>query len=156
MRRADRAVTDPAQLLDIIRSCQVLRLAMNGEEGRPYLVPLSFGSWYEDGQLELYFHSALQGRKLDLLRRDPRVCFELDRGAALIPAELPCGYSCRYESIIGEGTVELVEDPDRKVLYLQRLLEHQTGRQLPLRAEQTAAVAVGRIAVTSLTGKAHC
>ena len=48
-----------------------------------------------------------------------------------------------------------MEEPARKVLYLQRLLRHQTGRDFPLREEQAASVAVGRILVHSLTGKAH-
>lgn len=154
MRRSDRELRDPGQLLEIIDACKVFRLAMVAE-GRPYLVPLNFGYAYEGGQFEFYFHSALQGRKLDLLRQNPQVCFELDCGHALVPAGLPCGYSYRYASIIGEGTVELVEEPARKVLYLQRLLRHQTGRDFPLQEEQAASVAVGRILVHSLTGKAH-
>lgn len=154
MRRSDRELRDPGQLLEVIDACKVFRLAM-AAEGRPYLVPLNFGYAYEGGQFEFYFHSALQGRKLDLLRQNPQVCFELDCGHALVPAGLPCGYSYRYASIIGEGTVELVEEPARKVLYLQRLLRHQTGRDFPLQEEQAASVAVGRILVHSLTGKAH-
>ena len=90
-----------------------------------------------------------------LLRQNPQVCFELDCGHALVPTDLPCGYSYRYASVIGEGTVELVEEPARKVLYLQRLLRHQTGQDFPLQEEQAASVAVGRILVHSLTGKAH-
>ena len=148
MRRSDRELRDPGQLLEIIDACKVFRLAMVAE-GRPYLVPLNFGYAYEGGQFEFYFHSALQGRKLDLLRQNPQVCFEL------VPADLPCGYSYRYASVIGEGTVELVEEPARKVLYLQRLLRHQTGQDFPLQEEQAASVAVGRILVHSLTGKAH-
>ena len=108
MRRSDRELRDPGQLLEIIDACKVFRLAMVAE-GRPYLVPLNFGYAYEGGQFEFYFHSALQGRKLDLLRQNPQVCFELDCGHALVPADLPCGYSYRYASVIGEGTVELVE-----------------------------------------------
>ena len=154
MRRSDRELRDPGQLLEVIDACKVFRLAMVAE-GRPYLVPLNFGYAYEGGQFEFYFHSALQGRKLDLLRQNPQVCFELDCGHALVPADLPCGYSYRYASVIGEGTVELVEEPARKVLYLQRLLRHQAGRDFPLREEQAASVAVGRILVHSLTGKAH-
>lgn len=154
MRRSDRELRDPGQLLEIIDACKVFRLAMVAE-GRPYLVPLNFGYAYEGGQFEFYFHSALQGRKLDLLRQNPQVCFELDCGHALVPADLPCGYSYRYASVIGEGTVELVEEPARKVLYLQRLLRHQTGQDFPLQEEQAASVAVGRILVHSLTGKAH-
>ena len=154
MRRSDRELRDPGQLLEIIDAYKVFRLAMVAE-GRPYLVPLNFGYAYEGGQFEFYFHSALQGRKLDLLRQNPQVCFELDCGHALVPADLPCGYSYRYASVIGEGTVELVEEPARKVLYLQRLLRHQTGQDFPLQEEQAASVAVGRILVHSLTGKAH-
>ena len=61
MRRSDRALQGPGQLLEVIQACKVFRLAMLAE-GRPYVVPLNFGYWYEDGQFEFYFHSALQGQ----------------------------------------------------------------------------------------------
>ena len=77
MRRKDRLVTDPEQIYDILSRCDVIRLAMN-TGAYPYVIPLTFGCELKDGQIVIYFHCAWEGRKLDLLRQDPRVCVEAD------------------------------------------------------------------------------
>ena len=155
MRRSDRELRDPGQLLEIIDACKVFRLAM-AAEGRPYLVPLNFGYAYEGGQFEFYFHSALQGRKLDLLRQNPQVCFELDCGHQLQEAGEACGYSYFYESIVGAGRLEPVEDPAEKREALGCIMAHYTGRAdwaFPQQALQQ--VLVLRLEVSQLSCKAH-
>ena len=77
MRRTDREVTDREEMLDIMRRCDVCRLALNDGE-YPYLVPLNFGMTAEDGRITLFFHSALAGRKAELMQADPRASFEMD------------------------------------------------------------------------------
>ena len=79
MRRKDKEVVDRERIDEIIRGAQVCRLAMiDGDE--PYLVPLSFGY---DGRA-IYFHSAVEGRKVEALRRNARVCFEIDTGVEVL------------------------------------------------------------------------
>ena len=77
MRRKDRAVTDRAQILDILSRCHCCRLGFQDKE-EVYIVPLNFGYTESDGHLTLYFHSARQGRKIDLIARTHRAGFELD------------------------------------------------------------------------------
>ena len=74
MRRADREVTDVDGMIDIIDHCKVCHIAlMDGEW--PYIVAMNFAYRYENDQLVIYLHSAKEGKKLDLLRKDDHVCF---------------------------------------------------------------------------------
>ena len=77
MRRKDREVTDRNEIIEIMRRCDVCRLAIH-DEGYPYIVPLNFGLLVDEESMTLVFHSALEGTKLDLLKIDNRVSFEMD------------------------------------------------------------------------------
>ncbi|MCD4829907.1 MAG: pyridoxamine 5'-phosphate oxidase family protein [Candidatus Cloacimonetes bacterium] len=117
MRRTDKELTDRTAIEDILRHAQVCRLAMfDGAE--PYIVPLNYG--YTDGCL--YFHSALQGRKLDILRQHPRVCFEVSADMALVRTAK--SWSMDYDCVIGWGEVEIVEDASAKRAALDVLVRH--------------------------------
>ena len=94
MRRKEREVKERAAIEEILRACKVCRLAMNGEDGVPYVVPLNFGYTWSGEQPVFYLHSAQSGRKLDLLDKDARVCFEMDcdyvlEGKAPTPTATP-------------------------------------------------------------------
>jgi len=67
MRRKDREVTDFQEIIEIMKKCDVCRLAFN-DQGFPYVIPLNFGLDVVGDQVFLYFHSALKGKKLDLIR----------------------------------------------------------------------------------------
>jgi uncharacterized protein len=86
----------------LLRTAIVGRIACCGHgatgDGRPYLVPLAYGY---DGDA-VYAHSG-PGRKLDLMRAEPRVTFEVDE--AIAPD--------RWRSVIAEGTFEEIDDPQR-------------------------------------------
>ena len=78
MRRKDREITGRENIEPILQACKVCRVAMTGTDGWPYVIPMNFGyTWDEDG-LTLYFHGGVKGKKIDSLKADPRVCFELD------------------------------------------------------------------------------
>lgn len=126
VRRQERAVTDRQRIEAVLRGCACCRLGFY-DDGEIYLVPLSFGYRWADGACTLYFHSAPEGRKAALLKAQPRVGFELDRGYALQRAETACGCSARYQSIIGTGRAVIVEDPEEKLLGLKLLMEHTAG-----------------------------
>ena len=90
MRRADRAVTDMDEILDIVRRCEVCTLALKDAQ-YPYALPMSFGETVRQGALILYFHCAPEGKKLDLMRADARVAFEMQKR----PATPPCAMKAR-------------------------------------------------------------
>lgn len=153
MRRKDREVTDLGAIGCIIGDCKVLRLGMV-DEGRPYVVPMNFGFDLRDGVLELYCHSAPEGRKVEVLRRKPEVCFEMDCGHRLVEAEAACGYGFAYSSVIGEGTVGFIEDHEEKLRALLRIMEHQTGRSdFSIPDAALRGVLVFGVAVGSFTAK---
>ncbi len=110
-RRKDRDMASRSEMDDLLHAARVLRLAM-AQDGEPSLVPLSFGY---DGT-RLYFHSARAGRKLEFLRTNPRVCFEVEEEPRLIAhGERACDWTFAYASVIGWGcAVELVDEDERR------------------------------------------
>ncbi len=98
MRRIDREIDGIEAIESIIRQAAVCHLGLC-DEGSPYVVPLCFG--YEDGHL--YFHSAQEGRKLEILRKNDRVCFEMDIDQVLVRSEEPFRCSMKYRCVIGSG-----------------------------------------------------
>jgi nitroimidazol reductase NimA-like FMN-containing flavoprotein (pyridoxamine 5'-phosphate oxidase superfamily) len=154
MRRKDREVTDPAEKLRIIDNCKVCRLGMS-ENNRPYVIPLNFGYVYENDTLTLYFHGAREGKKIDILKNNPEVCFEMDGGHALIEGKEACDYSYAYESVVGFGTVEFLEGDAEKARGLNVLMKHQTGKDTDhvFNERHLKAAAVYRLRTASFTGK---
>lgn len=153
MRRKDREVTDLGAIERIIGDCKVFRLGML-DGARPYVVPMNFGYDLRGGTLELYAHSALEGRKVDVLRRNPEVCFEMDCGHRLVEAEAACGYGFAYSSVVGDGTVVFIEEPGEKLRALLKIMEHQTGRaDFSIPPEALGRVLVFGIVAASFTAK---
>ncbi len=152
MRRADREVSSFHDILSIINKCKVFRLAVNAPDA-PYIVPLNFGCAVENAQVVLYFHCAKEGRKLELLRADARVGFEMDAEHALVEAEKACKYTFHYASVIGTGVVEFLEG-EEKLSALSCIMRHQTGREFSFDASSAENVAVCRVKVLSMSAKA--
>jgi hypothetical protein len=148
MRRREQEITDVAELRRILRDARVCRLAMVDGD-RPYLVPLTFAL---DGD-DLVLHSAGAGRKLDLLRRNPAVCFEVEEGVELAPAATACDFTMRYRTVIGAGQVEFVEDPAERARLLA-LFGPRYGAPPGLPPDvEVRRTRVLRIRVRELTGK---
>lgn len=152
MRRKDREITSQEEQLKIWKSCKVCRLAM-ADGDRPYVLPMNFGMALEEGKITLYLHCAMEGRKLDILRRNPKVCVEADCEHRLIEAKEACGYGYTYASVLGEGKAEILEDPGEKSRGLSVLMAHQTGKEFFFTEAQTACVCVLRIRLEQATGK---
>lgn len=111
MRRTDRAVTDEAEIVDILRRCEVLHLAIN-TGAAPYLLPVSFGM--EPDGMTFYIHGSLSGRKYDLLARDNRVGFQLECTHGLVLEEENHSCSVNYESVMGWGLIDEVTQEGEK------------------------------------------
>lgn len=88
MRRKDREITDIHTILELVSECKVCRLAMT-DGGVPYIVPLNYGYEYADGALTFYFHSAKEGRKLEILKKNPTVSSSWTAGASLLKTRTP-------------------------------------------------------------------
>jgi nitroimidazol reductase NimA-like FMN-containing flavoprotein (pyridoxamine 5'-phosphate oxidase superfamily) len=119
------------------------------DEPFPYMVPVNFG--YADGRL--YFHSAPEGKKIDLIKRNNRVCFETESDFGLIRGDTPCHWSARYASVIGFGRAHLIEDPEGKRKGLEVILRHYSVDTLEIPDTSLARIVVIGIEVESMTGK---
>lgn len=154
MRRKDREVIDLKELLQIIDQCKVCRIAMHDKAGL-YIVPMNFGYTYENGQLELFFHSAKEGRKISALKENSNVCFEMDCEHRLITADVACNYGYFFKSIIGNGKVVFIDSIEEKKTALSLLMKHQTGQDFSFDDQMVNSVSVFKIIVHNYSGKEH-
>ena len=159
MRRQDREIKDPSIILDIIHSLPVGHLAMN-DNGKPYGVTMNYLSEFDaDRNAVLYFHGAKEGRKAEILARDPHVYFfaERDDGPKVIVR--PNGNKSvtnLYVSVAGKGMMELVEDPAEKrrvLLAMANAFSDEPFESLPdVVVEMTA---VWKLVLHGVTGKSN-
>jgi uncharacterized protein len=148
MRRSDRQIHDAAAIEDILRRAAVCRLAMS-VDGRPYVVPLCFG--YRENVL--YFHCASEGAKLDIIRENDRVCFEVDIDCQFVRADEACGWSLKYRSVIGFGRAAIVDDPTARREALDVIMRHYADGPFTYSADAVAKTAIIQVDIESMTGK---
>jgi nitroimidazol reductase NimA-like FMN-containing flavoprotein (pyridoxamine 5'-phosphate oxidase superfamily) len=149
VRRTDREIKDVAAIRAILEEALVCRIGLS-DGGMPYVVPMNYGL----GADCLYLHCAAEGRKLDILRKNDRVCFEMDLLREIKQGAEPCGWGARYESVIGFGRAVIVEDPAEKRAALDRIMEHYDAEGPFTYPDETLArTAVIRIDIESVTGK---
>jgi nitroimidazol reductase NimA-like FMN-containing flavoprotein (pyridoxamine 5'-phosphate oxidase superfamily) len=125
MRKKEREITDRAEIAAILSKTKVVRVAFAvGDE--PYIVPLSHGYDAEAGALR--FHTAVEGRKVDCIAANPRVCFEVE-GSISVKAgdERGCSWGLHYESVIGYGTIREIVNAKEREKALRRIMRQQSG-----------------------------
>lgn len=153
MRRKDREVTDRCEIEEIIKSCRVCHVAMLSE-GRPYVLPLCYGyQMKEDGTLVLYFHSAKAGQKIDCLKADGRVCFDITLEGETKTAKPLCLSGCTFASVVGNGEVTFVEDIAEKQQALSCFYRQQTGEEAAFNEVEASCVCIFKVVCTDYTGK---
>ena len=145
-------VTDPEQIRHILDSGKVLHLGLSVND-EPYVVPMNYGYTMEDGKLVIYLHSAVKGKKLEMVRTNPRVCFNIDCDRMPFEGGVPCQYGMVYSSIMGRGTATLVEDPEAKMEAMSIFMKSQTGKDFTFNERLVSIVTVIRIDVTEYTAK---
>ena len=152
MTKRELQITDPEQIQAILDTAKVLRLglAVNNE---PYVVPMNYGYTMEEGKLKLYLHSAVRGKKLDMIRANPKVFIELDCDLKPFDGVKPCQYGLSYSSIMGRGEAVLVEDAQEKMKAMSILMKTQTGKDFSFNEQLVSIVAVVRIDVAEYTAK---
>jgi hypothetical protein len=149
MRRKEKEITERMPVDDILHKALICRLAMC-DGGQPYVIPLNFGY---DGKA-LYFHCAREGKKLDILKKNNRVCFEVDVDHEVVKGESPCDWSMKAKSVIGFGTAVLLEAPEEKRKALDIIMAHY-GAEPPFSYKEKGfekALAF-KVAIESMTGK---
>lgn len=154
MRRADREIKEQEKILEILNDAQVIRVGYQDEQGMA-IVPLNYGFVWKGELPVLYIHSAKEGRKVSVFSKGGTVAIEIDCGHQVVESERPCGYSYRYRSIMGSAQVHRVKAPGEKLLGLNTIMEHYSGRRWDFLQEAVERVEVFALTVTQLSGKEH-
>lgn len=152
MRRHDREVTEPAEVVEIMERCDVCRICLNDEDGYPYILPLNFGMTVCGGQVTLWFHGATAGRKYELMKRDPRVSFEMDCAHRLVTEEDTGNCTMEYESVIGRGQMELLPEEEKEAA-LDILMAHYHKEDFAYNRAVIPQTNVFKLTVSQMTGK---
>jgi len=150
MRRKDREITDPAEMVAILESAPVCRLAL-ADGSEPYVIPLCFGV---DGHA-IYVHSSLEGKKIEILKHNPRCCVEVDITQGPLPDNNPCSWEMQYRSVICTGTARFVTEALEKQQALACILAHYGGAKHTFSEKELMRVCVIRIDIGEMTGKKH-
>jgi uncharacterized protein len=167
MRRKDREINGPSEILQIIAAADSCRLGLVDERDGspvPYVVAMNFG--FEPGPGgstagTFWFHCANQGLKLDLIRRRPAACVQLDVDHEPVTNALGCGWGMKYASLLARGQARIVEDAEGRRHGLDCLMDHyarlwgvpEGGRPKEYDAKSVALTTVFRVDVDSLTAK---
>ena len=152
LTKRERQVTDKAQILHILDTAKVLNLGLSVNDD-PYVVPMNYGYTMEDGKLTLYLHSAVKGKKLDMIQANPRVFFSMDCDRMPFEGRVACQYGLVYSSIMGSGMATLVEDVEEKKRAMSILMKTQTGGDFTFEDRLVTIVTVIRIDVAEYTAK---
>ena len=153
MRRSDREVKDVNEKLEILENCEVVRLALS-DDGQPYVFPLYFGYEMTERGLTLYFHSAMSGRKVDIIKANPRACFECDRFFRTVEDSVPCKWTAEHESLIGFGTVTVIETSGEKKKAMDSIMHRYGYEGAPVYNEELFAKTMFyKMEVSEFTGK---
>ena len=150
--RREREVTDMAEILGILDRAKIVHVGMIDGDS-PYVVPMNYGYTMENGKLTLYLHGAREGRKLDILRKNPKVFIEIDTDIVPFEGITACHYGVGYSSVMGEGYAEIIEDAEGKKAALTLLMKTQTGRDFTFDDRMVSVVTVIKLHVTEFTAK---
>ena len=148
MRRKEKEITDKSEIESIIRKSLVCRLGL-ADNGTPYIVPLCFG--YKDNCL--YFHSAREGRKIEILKRNNEVCFEFDDNLQVQAGKAACAWGMQYRSVIGYGRASFIEDPEAKREALDVIMAQYANGAFEYSEKALGEALVIKVEIKSMTGK---
>lgn len=155
MRRKDREITENKKINEIVQTCACCRLGFC-DEGKVYIVPLNFGYEEIGSQKIFYFHGASEGKKIDLIQKTHYASFEMDTNYKLHRGEKACDFSVQFQSVMGEGVVNFIEDEEERKHALQQIMYHNSKkRDWEFSKEMLAVTAIFKLEVESLSCKEH-
>lgn len=150
MRRKEREITDRKEIDEIISLGKVMHLALS-DNNLPFLIPV----FYAYDGTSLYFHSAKAGTKIDILKRNNNVCFEISVDNGIVESDMACDFEAKHRTVIGFGKAQFVESEDDKIAVLDRIVSQFTDKKFEYPKGNLHATAVIRIDIESIKGKKH-
>ena len=149
MRKANQEITDKSVLEEILKQAHICRLAMI-DNGLPYILPFNFG-YHENC---IFIHSAPVGKKIDLLKINPLVCFEVEQKAEIITDEIAYKWSTLYRSVVGYGNVEIVTGFKEKIRGLEIIMkQHGATEKQDFNPKEIEFIVILKISISTITGK---
>lgn len=153
MRRKDREITDLNEIVAIMKKCDVCSLAFFDEE-YPYIVPLNFGVNLVEKKVTLYFHGANAGKKLELIKKNNKVAFEMSCSHKLLLGEKACDSTMEYESVCGNGIVKILNEIEKQEALIYLMKQYSDKENYEFDKNVVNAVAVFSLTVCKIHGKA--
>lgn len=151
MKRPDREVRDINEIEKILTQAQVCRLSLfDGEY--PYIIPMCFSYALDGDKLELYFHCAAQGKKIDLIKENNHAAFEIDHLYGIATNSVACGYSANYVCITGIGTVDIINGIE-KITGLNAIVKKYAADKADNRYSEEM---LNNVVVLKLTAEEFC
>ena len=149
MRRHDKQITDPEIINQILQHSVLCRLGLV-DNGEAYIVPVNYA--YADGII--YIHSAHAGRKMDIIRQNNRISFEMELHHEIIKGPVACGWTEKYRSVMGRGTITIAGDDTSKKHGLD-LIMRKYGADFDLVYDEKvlARMTVLELKIETVTGK---
>lgn len=146
-----RLVTSPKEIDSIIHKCEVCYVGMVDLNNQPYVLPFNFG--YKDQTL--YLHSAPEGRKIEILRQNNRVCvaFSTDHLLTFQSENVACSYGMKFRSVVAYGNVEFIQDDEKKIEVMNIIMKKYSGKEFSYAAPSIRNVAVFKVIIDSISGK---
>ena len=152
MTRRERQIFDIDKILEVLDKSKVVHVGMvDGDE--PYVVPMNYGYTYENEKLTIWLHGATTGRKLDLIRKNPKVFFEMECDLVPFDGNVACNYGISYSSVMGKGIATIVEDSEEKQKGLKVLMKTQVNKDFDFNEKLASVVAIIKIEVSEFTAK---
>ena len=148
MRRKEKQIQELFTMESIIAKAEICFLAMS-DNNIPYVVPLNFG--YRDNVL--YFHSAAEGKKLQLIKENPNVSFSMAIDSEIVKGDKACNWGMIYKSVIGRGIASFIEDQEAKIEALDIIMSQYSSETWEYKPKMLEKTVVVKIEVEELTGK---
>lgn len=152
MTRRERQIFDIDKILEILDKSKVIHIGMvDGDE--PYVVPMNYGYTYENEKLTIWLHGAATGRKLDIIRKNPKVFFEMECDLVPFEGDVACKYGLSYSSLMGKGIATIIEDSEEKQKALSLLMKTQVNKDFQFNEKLASVVGIIKIEVSEFTAK---
>ncbi len=152
MRKADREIKSRDEIIEIMKRCDVCRLAFNNGE-YPYIIPLNFGLEVDDKKMILYFHSALEGTKVEIIKREMKATFEMDGKHELQYYEEKGYCTMSYESVIGKGKIKILPENEKMEALKKLMAQYHKDKEAYFNPAAIPRTLVYSLEVEEITAK---
>ncbi|PXY01778.1 pyridoxamine 5'-phosphate oxidase family protein [Marinifilum breve] len=148
MRRKEREINDRDLIIETLKKSNTCRLAIH-DSPYPYIVALNYG--YVNNAL--FIHCAKEGKKIDLLKQNNKVGFQINFGSELIKHSESCQWTTKYRSLMGVGEVEIIEDFEQKSQGLDVIMKHAGKSDNSYHPRAVEKVLILKVNIMDISGK---